>query len=220
MTDDADSDRTATRSEALQSVGEPTTADAGRRSVLRGTVAAGLAALGATGTAAAVAPTGRTELDLRARAFRARRSVPDVVDDLAGDLLGSLADDGYIESASLDAFDDHGVGAWYVDGTASVRIDARLDRGPDSLTFSVEPDGGRAYAISGAPGDRTLHRMTADGTHEEVSVTADGTGCIVTRDITICAQCEEFDFFCQSDGSCMPSLNGNCCLGCPEGCDC
>lgn len=221
MSPDADTtDSSATRRDALDVIDDRPDDPASRRSVLRGAFATGLAAVGATGPAAAVAPVGPVELELRAREFAGPGAVDRAVESHAGDLLAALAAAGYLDDAAPDAFDDRGVGAWYVGGTATARIDARTERADGRLFLSVEPHNDRAYAVHDDGDDRTLLRLDGDGALEEVSVTADGIACLSATLESDCEKCEEYEYTCESDGDCTLMETGNCCLGCPEGCNC
>lgn len=215
--DDAERPDRPSRSETLNALrddGDDSTPRHHRRRFLKG-VASGAAALGMTGTAAALDPTGSVELDLAERPFRTRDAQVAAVEEHAQDLLAVLADRGYVDRA--DAADlDWRTSAWRVDGTATARIDAerRLDGGV--LRISVEPQNGRAYAVDTTGDQWTLFEPATDSVAEPMDCTIT-TRCL---DGFNCYNCEETGVCCTDGGCHVGGGTGNCCSSCDSFCGC
>lgn len=106
------------RRDALEAVSEPSSeADANRRTFLRGAVASAAAALGFSGTAAALDTTG--EVELRQLQRRYQPMARQAAHEHGGDLLGLLAEHGYLSDGSIEEFDQFGASVWHVGDTAT-----------------------------------------------------------------------------------------------------
>ena len=202
------------RRDALESVRKKETAP-DRRGFLRGAVASVAAALGFSGTAAAIDTTGEYELRKLQRQYKpmARQAAH----DHGGELLELLAEHGYLTDGSIEEFDRFGVSAWHVGDTATARIDGRLELADRQLSVSIEPETGRSYAVDDAGDGWTLLKVGVDGSLESRDVTTQGTVCL-TNSLN-CSYCEEHDYSCEDDG-CHVAPTGTCCSDCQSSCGC
>lgn len=214
--DSSDSD--VNRRDALATVRENAEqTSSNRRGFLRGVAASVAAAVGLTGTATALDTTGRMELRLLRRRYEP--NVRTAARDHGGDLLDLLAEAGHLSDGSMDAFDEHGVGAWRVDDTPTARIEGRLEREDGKFSVSIEPETGRAYAVHEDGADWTVFEVGDDGELTSRATTASGWECLPESGTDYCDVCAEYPYTCD-DGMCELGYVGECCIECRMGCGC
>ena len=212
--DDAQRPNRSETLDALGTDGDDSTAGRRRRRVLKG-IASAAAALGMTGTATALDPTGSIELARAKRPFERREAQVAAVERHGQAVLDVLADHGYLDSADAADLDWH-TDSWHVDGTATARIDAQRELDDGALRVSVEPQNGRAYAVETTGDTWTLFEPATDTVAEPMDCTI-AYRCL---DGFNCYNCEETEVCCTDSGCHVGPGTGNCCSSCDLYCGC
>lgn len=135
------------RRSVLQTVTPDDGGTSSRRGVLAGAVASVAAALGFTGTVAGVDPGRVARLRRVERRYRSETAALDTIQDRGTDVLGLLAEEGYLARGDVAELDAPEVNAVETDGTATGHLAAATDVEGGQLTVVVEPEADRQYAI-------------------------------------------------------------------------
>ncbi len=203
------------RREALDHLAEPSD-DGSRRGFLRGVAASAAAAVGLSGTAAALDPTGEVALDQLREQYAAPGAASAALRSHGGDLLAALANRGYLADGAPGEFDDVVGNSLLVGDTPTGHVMATTDVDGGTLTVVVEPENDRAYAVDDS-GDRWTLLKQRDGGVETAEVTPDGSFCYSSS--AVCFPCEMHDYAC-ADGGCHIAPTGVCCSDCQSFCPC
>lgn len=203
MTTDDDSS-TPDRRTVLQRTagdGERTTA---RRSVLRGTLAAAAAAVGFTGAAAALDPSGGYRArQLRGR-YSSRAAATAALESHGADVLDLLADEGYLAEASVADLADPEVNTVHgPDGDLSAHVRTELRTDDARVSVVVEPEAGRQYAVvTFEDGGSTVYDPDTDDVEPQciAGYGCDGGGC----------QCTSWEMRCCNGYCYKDSVHGTC----------
>ena len=184
------------RADALRALSTGDDDDGGRRGFLRGVAATALAAVGFTGTAAALdsnqelrAVSARFDRDAVARATFERQSA---------DLLGRLSKQGIVEEGTAAAIAENlNVSAHRAGGDATARLGGSIEQGDSEIVVAVEPELDRSYAIVKGDGGNEAY-VVEDGEFNHSAVCEEMEGCLEGG-----FECEPWVIFCCGGTSCL-----------------